>query len=280
VPFQVQKSTSTIAANLREYKQMNGSIDSMEKSQFNSSVDDQSIVDVYEAHNPHNTFNYSEFNKYAKDPKFENEAVNAIVTPPFNLAYRNEGYRDNSTFASREPLPHTSSASFRPDDSESHHQYNASTLPIGSSMATDSTLEMKRDLDETVDDSDMQSEFLGHSTTPTTLPDPRDMYTPSTLGEPMHHDYYGSHTPDPYYYQRDTPSGMMETNIDEEPTRPKSHMVLETDFDDLPPPRSKSEALLETNFDYQHQPSSGYQVPESFLSQAARSKSQPLETAM
>lgn len=260
---------------------MNGSIDSMDKSQFNSSMDDNQSYDIYEAHNPNTAYGYAEFNKYAKDPKFENEAVNVMVNPPFNLAFRNEGFKDNSTFASREPIAHTS-ASFKPHHSPSSSHFNASTLPMGSSMATDSTLEFKRDLDETVDESDIHSELMGHSATPTTLPDPRDFYTPSTLGEPMH-DYYGNQTPDPYYsYHHENPSGVMETNIDEEHTRPKSHMVLETDFDEnLPPLRSKSEALLETNFDY-HQPSSGHQgnAESNFLSKANRSKSQPLETAM
>jgi hypothetical protein len=143
---------------------MNGSIDSMDKSQFNSSLDDTHSYDIYEAHNPHPAFGYAasatstavggganvEFNKAARDPRLENEAVNAIVHPPFNLAFRNEGYKDNSTFASREPIEqHGASVSYKP---ERHHtppdeRYNDATLPIGSRSFHH---ERNREIDETV----------------------------------------------------------------------------------------------------------------------------------
>jgi hypothetical protein len=108
------------------------------------------------------------------------------------------------------------------------------------------------------------------STTPTTFGgDNRDAYTPSTLPDP--HFYNNGHsTPEPYYYGR----GM---ELEEQPQRPKSHMLLETDLDQSAPPRSKSENLLETNFDYD--PYEHHQQ-QDFLSRANRSKSQPLETAM
>ncbi|CAB3370904.1 Hypothetical predicted protein [Cloeon dipterum] len=265
-----QRSTSTLATNVREYKKMNGSIDSMDKSQFNSSVEDAQSYDIYEAHNPHAaSYGYPEFNKYARDPKFENEAVNAMVTPPFDLSFRNEGFKDNSTFASREPLDHPSvsyKVERRPTPPDSH--YNDSTLPMGSRSFD---MEKNRELDETV--SEIHSELMLPSATPTTLADPRDSYTPSTLPDP--HYYNGHLTPDPYFYGNKTP---FETNLDEDspPPRPKSHMILETDLDSMQPaPRSKSEALLETTFDFQPQ-----DARQDFLSRAARSKSQPLETAM
>jgi len=133
----------------------------MDKSQFNSSLDDTHSYDIYEAHNPHPAFGYAasatstagganvEFNKAARDPRLENEAVNAIVHPPFNLAFRNEGYKDNSTFASREPIEQHASVSYKP---ERHHtppdeRYNDATLPIGSRSFHH---ERNREIDETV----------------------------------------------------------------------------------------------------------------------------------
>lgn len=54
-----------------DYKKMSGSIDSMDKSQLNSSLEeDTQSYDIYEAHNP--------------------SAVEA-VNPGFDLAYRNQG---------------------------------------------------------------------------------------------------------------------------------------------------------------------------------------------
>lgn len=136
---------------------MNGSIDSMDKSQFNSSMDDTQSYDIYEAHNPHPAFGYTpsatstavEFSKLARDPRLENEAINATVHPPFNLAFRNEGYKDNSTFASREPIEQHPSVSYKP---ERHHtppdsRYNDATLPMGGRSFD---IERNREIDETV----------------------------------------------------------------------------------------------------------------------------------
>ncbi|XP_050535824.1 protein bark beetle [Daktulosphaira vitifoliae] len=58
---------------------INGSTDSILKSQFNSSVDDYEASDLYEVHNGNDPINT------------ENE---------YDLAYKNKGFRDNSTFAS------------------------------------------------------------------------------------------------------------------------------------------------------------------------------------
>lgn len=49
---------------------MNGSVDSMDKSQLNSSLEDTQSYDIYEAHNP---------------------AAAEAVNHGFDLAYRNQG---------------------------------------------------------------------------------------------------------------------------------------------------------------------------------------------
>lgn len=88
----------------------------MDKSQFNSSVeDDTRSYDIYEASNP-STFSFL-------GPA--SEAVN----PTFDLTYRNEGFREPS-------------ASY----------YDSSTLPLDSSLGyTDSTLEYKQPLETDMD---------------------------------------------------------------------------------------------------------------------------------
>ena len=40
--------------------------------------------------------------RFANDPKLENENVNAMVQPTFDMTFHNHGFRDNSTFASME----------------------------------------------------------------------------------------------------------------------------------------------------------------------------------
>jgi hypothetical protein len=125
--------------------------------------------------------------------------------------------------------------------------------------------------------SEINSELMLPSTTPTTFGggEGRDAYTPSTLPDPHFYNNGGGHsTPEPYYYGGG--GGGRGMQLEE---RPKSHMLLETDLDQMQaaPPRSKSENLLETNFDYD--PYEHHQQ-QDFLSRANRSKSQPLETAM
>ena len=69
-----------------------GSLDSMDKSQLNSSLEDNHCYDVYEAHNP----------RYS--PGTSASGVAAKFTgdnPAYDLTYRNEGFRNHSTFTSR-----------------------------------------------------------------------------------------------------------------------------------------------------------------------------------
>ncbi|KAL1117916.1 hypothetical protein AAG570_004229, partial [Ranatra chinensis] len=97
-----------------DYKKMAASLDSIEKSQFNSSnEEDAQSYDIYEAHNPSTT-----------------EALN----PGFDLSYKNQGFRDNSTFASRDTSAWQSTEDYL---------HNSSTLPLTSSLAmTDSTADI------------------------------------------------------------------------------------------------------------------------------------------
>lgn len=172
VYFQSNRSTDTLTKN-SDYKKMvsNGSIDSMEKSTYNSSLDDDQSYDIYEAHNPNpaSTFAYNPTIEFHKSPtKFGN------FTGPdsFNLAFKNEGYRDNSTFASAANSSYQSRAesiqennsvtdetpimasdntapslSYPPND-----YYNTNTLPLdGVHGKSNSTLDLKRSIDESND---------------------------------------------------------------------------------------------------------------------------------
>jgi hypothetical protein len=118
--------------------------------------------------------------------------------------------------------------------------------------------------------SEINSELMLPSTTPTTFGGGE--YTPSTLPNPhFYNNGGGGHsTPEPYYYGG-SGGGGRGMQLEE---RPKSHMLLETDLDQMQPPRSKSENLLETNFDYDPYE---HHRQQDFLSRANRSKSQPLE---
>uniref|UniRef100_A0A8D8T2J5 Protein bark beetle n=2 Tax=Cacopsylla melanoneura TaxID=428564 RepID=A0A8D8T2J5_9HEMI len=92
-----------------DYKKMNGSLDSsLDKSQFNSSMEeDTQSFDIYEAHNP--------------------PAAEAVKPSAYSISYRNEGFRDNSTFTSRDNSTWQSA-----DD----YLNNTSTLPMNASLST------------------------------------------------------------------------------------------------------------------------------------------------
>lgn len=71
------------------------SMESMEKSQFNSSIEDNQSFDIYEAHNPNNMIQLKH-TTFAKKPATPEYSVPQNNNAPFNLAYKNEGYKDNS----------------------------------------------------------------------------------------------------------------------------------------------------------------------------------------
>lgn len=252
-PSASQRTSPTITKGIDYKKMMNGSIDSMDKSQFNSSVEDTQSYDIYEAHNPNTsarTFNFS------SDYSGANEAVN----PGFDLAYKNEGFKDHSTYTSHDNWHSTTTSDFG-DESPGTNDYNSSTLPLDASLAaTDSTLEMKRGI-EYDNQGDYRSPVLLSNYPPPPPPVDDETYplAPSL----------------PTSYFQPNRTNIMDSGLDQEPIlRPQSQMLLETNLDEEPPPlpsRSKSEALLETNLDL-------YIPPHN--SNFNRSKSQPLETAM
>ncbi|GLH02202.1 LOW QUALITY PROTEIN: Protein bark beetle [Gryllus bimaculatus] len=254
-----QRSSPTITKGMDYKKMMNGSIDSMDKSQFNSSVEDTHSYDIYEAHNPNTsarTFNYtSEF-----------PGATEAVNPSFDLAYKNEGFRDHSAYTSRDNW-HSTTGSEYDDESPGTIDYNSSTLPLDASFAaTDSTLEMKQGIDYDNQQAGFKPRADGgllRSAYPPPPPPADEETYPLAPSPPSNYHFEPSRT------------NLLDTSLDNEPLRPQSHMLLETNLDDDPPPppsRSKSEALLETNLDLYG--------PTHQVSNFSRSKSQPLETAM
>ena len=243
----------------------------MEKSTFTSTIDDNQSYDIYEAHNPRiPVFTYNQ--------PYRQEPANTYAQP---LAYKNEGFKDNSTFASNSnyqsraesvqeasieseetPIIHSTkdnSTSYPPSD-----YYNMDTLPLSSGTSdSDSTVHTKQKFPE--DEKHYASRNLLQELN-SKLPVIEDSPSPDISDT---HPHYARSTSYPYY-NTEPPNGlfddrpnMMETNFDEPEPKPKT--------------RSKSEALLETNFDYFEPSEPVYNHP---LTESSRSKSQPLETAM
>ncbi|PSN57210.1 hypothetical protein C0J52_05036 [Blattella germanica] len=268
-PTSSQRSSPTLVKGSDYKKMMNGSIDSMDKSQFNSSVEDNHSYDIYEAHNPNaSTQNFNGYSANFPTAKPANEALN----PSFDLAYRNEGFRDTSTFSSRDNWQPSTNVSEYNDENAANQEYlhNSSTLPLDTSLATtDSTFDMKPEFDYGSQEG-YQPQRAGYREPPEP-PLPLDDSFQAEGEYPL----LPPAPPKQYNYGYDPGrANLLETNIDSEPERPKSQNLLETNFDDDQPApvRSKSEALLETNLD-EYAPNQG--IPAF-----NRSKSQPLETAM
>lgn len=265
-PIATKHSTDTLNSKSLDYRRMlnGGSIDSMDKSQLNSSMEDNQSYDVYEAHNLRYSPSTSDFKsntqKYGASQSGDN--------PVFDLTYRNEGFRNHSTFTSRSTnvWPIESATEITTDetaaiDATNESSYlNTSTLPLNSSLAlTDSISELKRDIETSVSyspmDYDSKRSYDNATSTPSQTSEPVPEYAPN-FNPPI--------PPHPYHYHED---------------RPRSEVLLETNLDtgEEKPLRSKSEVLLETNLDVflVNEPTELTQ-----LSVGTRSKSQPLETAM
>ncbi|XP_043526927.1 protein bark beetle [Frieseomelitta varia] len=267
-PIATKQSTDTLNSKSLDYRRMlnGGSIDSMDKSQLNSSMEDNQSYDVYEAHNPRYSPSTSDFKgavqKYGTSQSGDN--------PVFDLTYRNEGFRNHSTFTSRttNDWPIESATETTTDETpvidgsthDSSYLHNTSTLPLNSSLAlTDSISELKRDIEASASystmDYDSKRSYDNTTFTPSQISEPVPEYAPN-FNPPI--------PPHPYHYHED---------------RPRSDALLETNLDtgEEKPLRSKSETLLETNLDVflANEPTELTQ-----LSAEARSKSQPLETAM
>ncbi|XP_031833217.2 C-type lectin domain-containing protein bark beetle [Nomia melanderi] len=267
-PITTKHSTDTLNSKSLDYKRMlnGGSIDSMDKSQLNSSMEDNQSYDVYEAHNPRYSPSTSDFKSTAQKYGVPQSGDN----PVFDLTYRNEGFRNHSTFTSRSTndWPTESNTETTTDETpavdathESSYLNNTSTLPLHSSLVlTDSISELKRDIEASASYSpmeyDVRRSYDNAPLTPSQASEPVPEYAP---------DFNPPIPPHPYH------------RYDE--VRPRSEALLETNLDngEEKPLRSKSEALLETNLDVflANEPTELTQ-----LSSTARSKSQPLETAM
>lgn len=243
----------------------------MDKSQFNSSVEDNHSYDIYEAHNPNAAArNFTDFSS-----TFPTKSTSEALNPSFDLAYRNEGFKDTSTFSSSRDnwQPSTNVSEYNYDDNTAGPDYihNSSTLPLDASLAmTDFTFNVKQGSDYS-----SQAAYQRQDSSYSEPPEPPlpfdDSFQPE--GEyPLLQPQPSAQYPLDYDLGR---TSLLETDIDSESVeRPKSEVLLETNLDDeLPVPvRSKSEVLLETNLD-DYATARG---PPSFN----RSKSQPLETAM
>lgn len=284
--FQSTRSTDTLTKKMIT----NGSIDSMEKSVYSSSVDDNQSYETFEKENPNpQTFSYNPTIEYHKSPsRFDSQYAKPST---FDLAYKNEGFRDTSTFATNSnyqsaaesvqddsteesPIMNTESEgiSFPPSE-----YYNNDTLPLRSDRS-DSTIDMKKDTEDFSDNYDpgYSKERPAYSFVdelknrlPKKPPTPPRKHSP-TYSEQLENLQYT-----PEYHK----VGLPHSSSYEE--RPQTADILETNFDEVPPKpktRSKSAVLLETNFDYT--PPSGSPQFNQPISDASRSKSQPLETAM
>ncbi|XP_012253572.2 protein bark beetle isoform X3 [Athalia rosae] len=268
-PISTKQSTDTLNSRSLDYKKMmnSGSIDSMDKSQLNSSMEDNQSYDVYEAHNPRYSpgartgvdFKGSSLKKYNQTGR--------PIDPGFDLSYRNEGFRNHSTFAARDDNNgwpsegNVGAATGTPAESptepmnELSYLNNTSTLPLNSSLTTtDSITDMKRELEVT-------SAYSPTVDYPSGMAYDIEPLTPGSEPVP---EYFTPPPPHPYYYNEE---------------RPRSEALLDANLDQAEdkPLRSKSEALLETNFDV-FTPTEPTELTQ--LSLASRSKSQPLETAM
>lgn len=136
------------------------SMESMEKSQFNSSMEDTQSFDIYEAHNPNPNVMPLKHSTFVKKPITPEYSI-PQSTRPYDLAYKNEGYRDNSGHASDAPSINTvmteeipiihHPGGIRPDDDAflpTNDQYfNSNTLPLRNLEQSDDTLDLKRDLE-------------------------------------------------------------------------------------------------------------------------------------
>lgn len=283
----------------------NGSIDSMDKSVLSS----ETSYDIYEAHQQQ----YGNGKSAYADPKFPDSPRKTPAEPKvyglpdystspqgFELSFRNEGFRDNSTYAGTRnnsvgtyinedtPIIHQ----IDPEDSNSDYYGNSSTLPMRVKTDNLSFLsELKQklpDYEKLPKQKPVQSSFLP---TPPESPYPRGSSTNTSQYEKQvnsppnkksTHEYQKPEVrrpnaftslppdirrPDSYYTA-------MRTAPESKPpppplNRPKT--VYEAS-DDRAYTRSKSEAILETNFDDASLPNP--------LTSDSRSYSQPLETAM
>lgn len=302
------RSTETLTKG-SDYRKMiasTASMESMEKSQFNSSVEDNQSFDIYEAHNPNPNVMPLRHTTFMKKPASPEYSVPQNNNRPFNLAYRNEGYRDNAgasgvpsfnTVATEEiPIIHHPGGLVSPQDDDTlsptsdSQYYNSDTLPLRGYDKFDDTIALKRDLER-------EGKITGPYGTPnfggqpklsflmelrSKMPDePQLGSAPKTTFGQRHNvadqqQYFEDNLPRaPHIPAYPYDLGQQISSYDSSPR--SSSTELETPSPPIHKNRSKSEALLETNFEFDD---NERMSPIHQLSEAHRSHSQPLETAM
>lgn len=164
--LQSTRSTETLTKG-SDYRKMLASatsMESMEKSQFNSSIDDTQSFDIYEAHNPNMNIiplKHSTFIKKPASPEYSVPQNNNKL----NLAFKNEGYREMSSGPGSEapsistvmteeiPIIHHPGGVRSPQDDDtlspnSDSQYfNSDTLPLRNLDRSDEALAFKKELE-------------------------------------------------------------------------------------------------------------------------------------
>ncbi|CAG5108295.1 Similar to bark: Protein bark beetle (Drosophila melanogaster) [Cotesia congregata] len=242
------KSTDTLTSRSLDYKKMmsGGSLDSMDKSQLNSSIEDNHSYDVYEAHNPRYSPSTSDFKETSVNiDKYQNLKTHTHVdNPVFDLAYRNDGFRNHSTFTSQSTSnwPSMANTDITPDNNNDdnnititpppppdhhhhhhhhpyhpyHHSNTTSTLPLNTSLATtDSISELKRDIELATPVYTSPTEFKRYGSQEG-LDYGNSGDSPTTpISEPVPVYFSPVIPPQTYYYNQRPASGtLLETNLD------------------------------------------------------------------
>lgn len=317
------RSTDTLTKSIittPDYKKMmsKGSIDSMDKSVIssNTSLGGYEPQHIQQKPLTHNKSKYSptdsDSSAVKKSSTYDQKLTNApqydsYGQSAFELAYRNEGFRDNSTFNTRNnsygtnlneesPIVHHNDL----DDTVSDYYGKTSTLPIASPRNENLAFlsELKSQLPEYEQLNSGHSSFLASASNPAYDQSPNSFNSfgpekrespPQTEPKPAPKkpgDYaqpnirlidHEARRPTSYYTAMQNARDSRNINqISTPPSkRPKAVYHSSTVYDrPVLNLRSKSEALLEANFDEQGN------VLDTQLNSDSRSYSQPMETAM
>lgn len=323
------RSTDTLTKSIitaQDYKKMmsKGSIDSMDKSVISSNTS----LGGYESHNIqqkspiHNKSKYSPTNSDSSTGKKGSTYDQKVTNTPqydsygqagYDLSYRNEGFRDNSSINTRNnsygtnlneetPIVHHTDI----DDTMSDYYGRTSTLPM-TPLRNDNLAflsELKSQLPEYEHLNSGHSSFLASATNPAYTdqssssfhsfgPEKRSPEKISSATKPnvktdvkKSADYaqpsfrmveHDNRRPDSYFTAMQNARDSRNINQISASANKRPKAVYQSSMVYDRPVlnlRSKSEALLEANFD--EQPN----VPDSQLKSDSRSYSQPMETAM
>lgn len=310
--------TKSIITTTPDYKKMTskGSIDSMDKSVISSNpslgggydnqMQQRYVTQKSQKYSPTNSDSTTMTKKgSAYDQKLSNAPSYDPYGQDFELSFRNEGFRDNSTFNTRNnsygtninddtPIVHHTDM----DDSVSDYYGKSSTLPIHAQRNNDNLSflsELKNQLPEYEQLNSAHSSFLAHEQAPSSLQSfsqekkssashspksdkPDTKSKPSEYAQPtirlIDHD---NRRPTSYYTAMQNARDSKNIQQISSPSRrPKAVYQSAATVYDKPVInfRSKSEALLEANFD-----ESAAKI-DPHMKSDNKSYSQPMETAM